>query len=278
MFRIGTHLSKRDGYLSMGMEAAGLGANTFQYFTRSPRGSQEKPMDAADVKGYKEYAQEHDIAQPLAYAPYDIEPASSKTAQRDFALMVMSQDMTRADEIPGQNYLVRPGSALDETKEQGLANFAQAINATLHPSQSAKLLICMQAGEGHQLCSTFEEVARVIDQIELKDHIGVLIDAAALWGAGYDIANDLDGVLAEFDQTIGLDKLMAVHLNDSLEACGSHVDRHARIGEGTISFDALAALTNEPRLAELPFYLEEPHATLAEYREDVARFKAARTI
>ena len=134
----------------------------------------------------------------------------------------------------------------------------------------------MLAGEGHQLCSSFEEVVQVIDQVDLKDHVGVLIDAAALWGAGYDIVDDLDGVLDEFDRVIGLDKLCAVHLNDSKEARGSHVDRHARIGSGTIGFDALAAITNNPRLAALPFYIEEPHSTLAEYREDIERFKQAR--
>lgn len=277
MFVIGPHLSKREGYLSMGMEAAGLGASTFQYFSRSPRGSQVKPVDTADVKAYQEYAAQHNIVSPLAYAPYDIEPASGKMEQRDFALAVMSEDMARLAEIPGQNYLVRPGSALDETKEQGLANFAAAINQTLHPNQEAKLLICMLAGEGNQLCSSFEEVRQVIDQVELADHVGVLIDAAALWGAGYDIVGDLDGVLDEFDHVIGLDKLLAVHLNDSKEERGSHVDRHARIGEGTIGFDALSAMTNNPRLAQLPFYIEEPHSTLAEYREDIARFKAART-
>lgn len=277
MFVIGAHLSKREGYLSMGMEAQGLGANTFQYFTRSPRGSHDKPIDAADVKAYDEYAAQHGIVTPLAYAPYDVEPASSKTEQRDFALAVMAEDMARLDEIPGQNYLVRPGSALDETKEVGLANFASAINETLHPSQKAKLLICMLAGEGHQLCSTFGEVRQVIDQVELTDHVGVLIDAAAAWGAGYDIVGDLDGVLDEFNSVIGLDKLLAVHLNDSKEARGSHVDRHAPIGEGTIGFDALAAMVNNPRLASLPFYIEEPHSTLAEYREDIERFKQART-
>lgn len=277
MFTIGTHLSKREGYLAMGMEAAGLGANTFQYFSRNPRGGHVKSIDADDVKAYCAYAAEHDIVMPLAYAPYDVEPASGKMEQRDFALAVMSEDMARLDEIPGQNYLVRPGSALDESKEEGLTNFAAAINATVHPSQQAKLLICMLAGEGKQLCSSFEEVAQVIEHVELKDHVGVLIDAAALWGAGYDIVGDLDGVLDEFDRVIGLDKLLAVHLNDSKEERGSHVDRHARIGEGTIGFDALSAMTNNPRLAQLPFYIEEPHSTLAEYREDIERFKAART-
>lgn len=193
MFTIGTHLSKREGYLAMGMEAAGLGANTFQYFSRNPRGGHVKSIDADDVKAYCAYAAEHDIVMPLAYAPYDVEPASGKMEQRDFALTVMSEDMVRLDEIPGQNYLVRPGSALDESKEEGLTNFAAAINATVHPSQQAKLLICMLAGEG------------------------------------------------------------------------------------TIGFDALSAMTNNPRLAQLPFYIEEPHSTLAEYREDIERFKAART-
>lgn len=277
MFKIGAHLSKREGALSMAMETEGLGGDTFQYFTRSPRGSHEKPLEASDIAAYREYAEQHGIVTPLAYAPYDIEPASSKTDQRDFALMVMSQDMGRIDELPGQNYLVRPGSALNETKEEGLANFAEAINQTVHSGQHGKLLICMMAGEGHQLCSTFQEVKAVLDQVTLPDHVGVLIDAAALWGAGYDIVNDLDGVLKEFDSVIGLEKLMAVHLCDSKEECGSHVDRHARIGEGKIGFDALAAMTNDPRLRDLPFYIEEPHSTLAEYREDIAKFKAART-
>lgn len=185
--------------------------------------------------------------------------------------------MARLDEIPGQNYLVRPGSALDEPKMQGLAKFAAAINATVIPASRASCSSACLPGEGHQLCSSFEEVAPGHRQVDLKDHVGVLVDAAALWGAGYDIVGDLDGVLDEFDRVVGLGKLCAVHLNDSKEACGSHVDRHARIGEGTIGFDALAAMTNNSRLADLPFYIEEPHSTLAEYREDIERFKQART-
>ena len=213
-------------------------------------------LDIKDIDAYKGYAEEHGIDVLCAYAPYVLEPASSDMARKDFTLMVMSEDLARLEEIPGQFYLIRPGST---------------------PSMSSMVLLDTMAGEGSQIGFTFEQLAKIIDAIDLDDKVGVCMDSSAVWASGYDIASDLDGVLSEFDQLIGLEKLKAVHLNDSKEALGSHVDRHARIGEGTIGFEALSAMANHPKLSDVAFYLEEPDSDLVVYEHDIARFQKAYT-
>lgn len=277
MFTIGCHLSTKKGFLHMAQETVSLHGNTFQYFTRNPRGGRMKELSLTDIEAYKTYAEQYGIKTLMAYAPYDIEPASDDLKTRDFALLVMAEDMARAEEIPHQMYLVRPGSALGQPKEQALANVASAINQTLTHTQTTKLLICTMPGEGTQIGSSFEEIASILAHIDLIDHVGVCLDASAIWACGYDIVNDLDGVLDEFDKTIGLRNLCAIHLNDCKEPCGSHAVRHARIGEGTIGFDALAALVTNPRTKECAFYLEEPEHDLSIYAEDLAKFRAVRT-
>ena len=275
MLTIGCHLSKRRGYLEMAKEAASINANTFQYFTRSPRGSEQAALDEKDVAAYLAFAKEHGIHDALAYAPYDADPATDKMNERDFALMVYSEDLARLAEVDGSLYLIRPGSRLNISVEEGLADVADALNKIITPSMKTCVLLDTMAGEGTQVGTSFEQLAALIAKVEHPEHVGVCFDCAGVWAEGYDIVGDLDGVLEEFDRTIGLNKLKAVHLNDATHERGSHVDRHARIGEGKIGFDALAALVNHPKLAGVPFYLEEPDSTLVIYERDVARFQEA---
>ncbi len=275
MLTLGCHLSTKEGYLFMAKEAVSIDANTFQYFTRNPRGGAVKKLDPKDIEAYRQYAAEHGIQTICGYAPYDVEPANPEMAKHDFTLMVLAEDLARLEDIPGQYYLVRPGSAPGIGVDEAIANVSEAFNKTLTATQTTTVLIDTMAGEGEQVGSSFQQIAAMIDGVKLQDKMGVCLDTSAVWAAGYDIAGDPEGVLDEFDRTIGLDKLKAVHLNDSKEKRGSRVDRHAPIGEGEIGFDALAALTNNPRLADVAFYLEEPHSTLVIYERDIQRFRAA---
>ena len=277
MLTIGCHLSKRRGYTEMAREAASINANTFQYFTRSPRGSEQAPLDEKDAESCLAFIHEHGIRDVLAYAPYDTDPATAKMSERDFALMTYAEDLAQLAELEVPMYLVRPGSRLDISVDEGLADVADALNKVITPSQTTLVLLDTMAGEGSQVGTSFEQLAAIIGQVKLADHVGVCFDCAGVWAEGYDLVNDLDGVLSQFDQTIGLDKLKAVHLNDATHERGSHVDRHARIGEGKIGFDALTALVNHPKLNGVPFYLEEPDSTLVIYEHDVTRFKQAYT-
>lgn len=275
MLTLGCHLSTKEGYLFMAKEAVSIEANTFQYFTRNPRGGAVKKLDPKDIEAYRQYAAEHGIQTICGYAPYDVEPANPEMSKRDFTLMVLAEDLARLEDIPGQYYLVRPGSAPGISVDKAIANVSEAFNKTLTATQTTTVLIDTMAGEGEQVGSSFQQIAAMIDGVKLQDKMGVCLDTSAVWAAGYDIAGDPEGVLDEFDRTIGLDKLKAVHLNDSKEKRGSRVDRHAPIGEGEIGFDALAALTNNPRLQHTAFYLEEPHSTLVIYERDIQRFRAA---
>ncbi len=273
MLTIGCHLSTKRGYLEMAEEIVSINGNTFQYFTRNPRGGAQKELKEKDVSAYKEYAAAHGIDVICAYAPYDVEPANPSLDRKDFTLMVMSEDIARLEEIPGQFYLVRPGSAPGVEEGEAIANVSEVLNKTLTPSMSSTVLLDTMAGEGHQVGSTFEQLASMIDGVKLKDKMGICMDTSAVWAAGYDIVNDLDGVLDKIDATVGLDRLKAIHLNDSKEGLGSHVDRHARIGEGKIGFNALAAIINHPKLSDVAFYLEEPDSNLVVYEHDIAAFQ-----
>lgn len=275
MLTIGCHLSIKEGYLFMAKEAVSIGANTFQYFTRNPRGGAVRTIDPKDIEAYKAYAAAHGIKHICGDAPYDVEPAAPDAKKRDFTLMVLAEDLARLEDIPGQFYLLRPGSAPGCSDDQAIANVSDALNKTLAATQTTTVLLDTMPGEGHQVGWRFEQLAAMIDGVKLKNKLGVCLDASAVWAAGYDIVGNLQGVLDELDRTVGLDRLLAVHLNDSKEALGSRVDRHAPIGEGAIGFDALAALTTDPRLAHAAFYLEEPHSTLVTYERDVARFRKA---
>ena len=275
MFTIGCHLSSARGYLHMAKDAVSIDANTFQFFTRNPRGGRAKAIDPKDIAAFAAYAPEHGIERILAHAPYTLNPASDKQQTRDFALMVLAEDLGRMEETPHQLYNMHPGSAVGQPCEVAIAKIADALNQSLLPHQTTTLLLETMAGKGSEIGGTFEELAAIIAQVELESHVGVCLDTCHVWDAGYDIVGDLDGVLEEFDRVIGLDRLHAIHLNDSMNARGSHKDRHARIGEGEIGFKALAAVTNHPKLRDLPFYLETPNPDLAGYAEEIAALRRA---
>lgn len=275
MFTIGCHLSSAKGYLHMAKDAVSIDANTFQFFTRNPRGGRAKAIDPKDIAAFAAYAPEHGIERILAHAPYTLNPASDKQQTRDFALMVLAEDLGRMEETPHQLYNMHPGSAVGQPCEVAIAKIADALNQSLLPHQTTTLLLETMAGKGSEIGGTFEELAAIIAQVELESHVGVCLDTCHVWDAGYDIVGDLDGVLEEFDRVIGLDRLHAIHLNDSMNARGSHKDRHARIGEGEIGFKALAAVTNHPKLRDLPFYLETPNPDLAGYAEEIATLRRA---
>ena len=275
MFTIGCHLSSAKGYLHMAKDAVSIDANTFQFFTRNPRGGRAKAIDPKDIAAFAAYAPEHGIERILAHAPYTLNPASDKQQTRDFALMVLAEDLGRMEETPHQLYNMHPGSAVGQPCEGAIAKIADALNQSLLPHQTTTLLLETMAGKGSEIGGTFEELAAIIAQVELESHVGVCLDTCHVWDAGYDIVGDLDGVLEEFDRVIGLDRLHAIHLNDSMNARGSHKDRHARIGEGEIGFKALAAVTNHPKLRDLPFYLETPNPDLAGYAEEIAALRRA---
>ena len=275
MFTIGCHLSSAKGYLHMAKDAVSIDANTFQFFTRNPRGGRAKAIDPKDIAAFAAYAPEHGIERILAHAPNTLNPASDKQQTRDFALMVLAEDLGRMEETPHQLYNMHPGSAVGQPCEVAIAKIADALNQSLLPHQTTTLLLETMAGKGSEIGGTFEELAAIIAQVELESHVGVCLDTCHVWDAGYDIVGDLDGVLEEFDRVIGLDRLHAIHLNDSMNARGSHKDRHARIGEGEIGFKALAAVTNHPKLRDLPFYLETPNPDLAGYAEEIAALRRA---
>ena len=275
MFTIGCHLSSAKGYLHMAKDAVSIDANTFQFFTRNPRGGRAKAIDPKDIAAFAAYAPEHGIERILAHAPYTLNPASDKQQTRDFALMVLAEDLGRMEETPHQLYNMHPGSAVGQPCEVAIAKIADALNQSLLPHQTTTLLLETMAGKGSEIGGTFEELAAIIAQVELESHVGVCLDTCHVWDAGYDIVGDLDGVLEEFDRVIGLDRLHAIHLNDSMNARGSHKDRHARIGEGEIGFKALAAVTNHPKLRDLPVYLETPTPDLAGDAEEIAALRRA---
>lgn len=275
MLTIGCHLSSAKGYLRMAESAVSIGANTFQFFTRNPRGGKAKAIDPKDVAAYRSYAAAHGIATILAHAPYTLNPASDKQRTQDFALMTLRDDLVRMEETPHQMYNMHPGSHVGQGVEVGIGKIVDTLNEVLAPFQTTMLLLETMSGKGSEIGGAFDEIAAIIAGIGLDDHVGVCLDTCHVWDAGYDIAGDLDGVVAEFDRIVGLDRLQAIHLNDSLNECGSHKDRHARIGEGKIGFTALSAVTNHPQLRHLPFYLETPHDQMSGYADEIARLRSA---
>ena len=276
MFTIGCHLSDKDGYLGMAKAAVSIDANTFQFFTRNPRGGAQKALDPKDLAAFRAYAPEHGIDIIMGYAPYTVNPASDKLSEHDFTMMVLAEDLARMEETPHALYTLRPGSALGQPENVALDKVAAALNDVVTPSQTTRVLLETMAGSGTEVGGTFEQLAAILEKVDLCDHVGVCLDACRVWGAGYDIVDDLDGVVEEFDRVIGLDKLGAVHLNDSVDARGSHKDRHAPIGDGKIGFPALAAMVKHPKLRAVPFYLEAPDPTLAKYDAAIEKLHQAR--
>ena len=275
MFYIGCHLSASDGFLAMGRTALSIGANTFQFFTRNPRGSKAKAIDPADVAAFLALAAENEFGTLVAHAPYTINPCSKDEHTREFARMTLADDLKRMEHLPGNVYNFHPGSHTGQGMETGIAQIAETLNAILTPDIRTTVLLETMSGKGSEVGSRFEELREIIDRVELSDKLGVCLDTCHVSDAGYDIADDPDGVLAEFDRVIGLDRLRAVHVNDSLNPVGSHKDRHARIGEGCLGAEALGRVVRHPALQGLPFVLETPNE-LPGYAREIALLKALR--
>ena len=269
---IGCHLSSSAGFAAMGRTALSIGANTFQFFTRNPRGSRAKPVDPADVAAYLALAMEAGLGVILAHAPYTINPCSKDEHTREFARMTLADDLRRMEHIPGNVYNFHPGSHTGQGIETGICQIAETLNAILTPDIRTTVLLETMSGKGSEVDSRFEELREIIDRVELSDKLGVCLDTCHVSDAGYDIADDPDGVLAEFDRVIGLDRLRAVHVNDSLNPVGSHKDRHARIGEGCLGAEALGRVVRHPALQGLPFVLETPNE-LPGYAREIALLK-----
>lgn len=259
MLNIGCHLSSAKGYLHMGKEALAIGANTFQFFTRNPRGSKAKAIDPADIEALLQLLEEHAFAPMLAHAPYTLNPCSADPKVREFARMVMKEDLQLLELLPGTRYNFHPGSHVQQGAEQGIEMIAEILNEILQPQQQTTVLLETMSGKGSEVGRNFTELRAIIDKVELQEKLGVCLDTCHVFDGGYDIVGELDKVLAEFDNIIGLERLLAIHINDSLNGLGSHKDRHAKIGQGNIGLEALSAVTNHPRLKDLPFYLETPN-------------------
>lgn len=275
MLNIGCHLSVSKGFANMAREAASIDATTFQFFTRNPRGGKAKALSPIDLDTFRTLAAEVGIEVILAHAPYTVNPASPVKKTSEFARQVLTEDLARMEETPGQLYNMHPGSAVGQPVEDAISRIAGVLNDVLLPDRTTTFLLETMAGKGTEVGGRFEDIAAIIERIEPSDKLGVCLDTCHVWDAGYDIVGNLDGVLEEFDRVIGLDRLKAVHLNDSKNPLGAHKDRHAPIGEGHIGFEALSAITRHPALRDLPFFLETPHDTLAGYAREIATLKAA---
>jgi deoxyribonuclease-4 len=273
MLKIGCHLSASKGYLAMGKQAAQIGANTFQFFTRNPRGGTARALDLDDIASYRSYAAEHGFFPILAHAPYTLNACSADEKLREFARNTMADDLARLEHIPGTLYNFHPGSHVKQGPEIGIRFIAEMLNAILKPGQSTTVLLETMAGKGSEVGRTFEELRAVIDRVEQNQLLGVCLDTCHVSDGGYDIVNRLDAVLDEFDRIIGLDRLKAVHLNDSKNPLGSHKDRHEKIGQGSIGLDAFERIINHPALRNLPFYLETPN-DVEGYAREIALLKS----
>ncbi|MDO4851223.1 MAG: deoxyribonuclease IV [Actinomycetota bacterium] len=274
MLTIGCHLSISRGFRAIAETAASIGANTFQFFSRNPRGGAVRRMDPDDIAAFHAYTAEHGIGTVLAHAPYTLNPCSPKPKVREFARTCLSEDLLRLEATPHQLYNFHPGSHVGQGVEQGIQMIADALNEVLVPEQTTTVLLETMAGKGTEIGGTFEELRAIIDRVELSDHVGVCLDTCHVWDAGYDVADAFEGVLEHFDAVIGLERLHAVHLNDSLNPLGSHKDRHARLGEGAIGFDALVQVVRHPMLRDLPFILETPNG-LPGYADEIRRVREA---
>lgn len=271
---IGCHLSSSKGFAAMGRQALELGADTFQFFTRNPRGSRAKDLDTADAAALMDLLAQRRFAPVIAHAPYTLNLCGAREENRAFALETMADDLGRLEHLPGQLYNFHPGSHVGQGTQAGIDLIARGLNALLRPDQSTTVLLETMAGKGSEVGGSFAELRAILDRVELGEKMGVCLDTCHVWDAGYDIAGDLDGVLEEFDRLLGLDKLRAVHLNDSKNPLGSRKDRHACIGEGCIGLEALVRLVRHPALRDLPFCLETPN-DLAGYAREIALLRQA---
>lgn len=268
MLRIGCHLSSSKGYEAMGKTALDMKANTFQFFTRNPRGAKAKAIDKEDVKRFLKIQEEWDIGPILAHAPYTLNACAADGHLREFARETMEDDLKRMEYTPGNLYNFHPGSHVKQGAETGIQYIADMLNSILKPEQHTTVLLETMSGKGSEVGRNFEELREILDRVELSDKMGVCLDTCHVWDGGYDIVSHLDEVLTEFDRVIGLSRLKAIHLNDSQNPIGAHKDRHARIGEGCIGSEALIRVINHPALKKLPFNLETPNE-LSGYAEEI---------
>ena len=272
MLKIGCHLSSTKGYEAMAKTAISINANTFQFFTRNPRGGKAKEINPTDIERYLAFAKMRGIDHILAHAPYTLNACSADESLREFAKNTMADDLMRMEYTPGNCYNFHPGSHVGQGVEAGITFISDMLNSILTLEQTTIVLLETMAGKGSEIGRSFEELREIMDRVHLKDKVGVCLDTCHVWDGGYDIVNDLDGVIQKFDDIIGLSNLKAIHLNDSMNPLGAHKDRHAKIGEGMIGLDALVRIINHPALCELPFYLETPNE-LDGYEKEIALLK-----
>lgn len=273
MLYIGCHLSASKGFLAMGKQAVKLGANTFQFFTRNPRGGAAKAIDEKDIEAYLEFAEENGIGTIVAHAPYTLNACAATPEIRKFARETMADDLRRMEYIPGNVYNFHPGSHVKQGVEAGIEYIAEMLNEILTKVMTTTVLLETMAGKGSEIGRTFEELKMIMDKVELSEKLGVCLDTCHIFDGGYDIVNDLDGVIKNFDEVIGLERLKAIHLNDSKNIMGSHKDRHEKIGEGNIGSEALIKVINHPAFANLPINLETPNE-LDGYAKEIEFLKA----
>ena len=273
MLYIGCHLSSSKGFAAMGRQALELGGNTFQFFTRNPRGSRAKDLDPADAAALGALLAEHHFAPVVAHAPYTLNLCGAEERNRLFARETMADDLRRLEYLPGQYYNFHPGSHVGQGVDIGVSLIAQGLNAILWPGMSTIVLLETMAGKGSEIGGRFEELRAVLDQVDLGESVGICLDTCHVSDAGYDLIHNLDGVLTEFDRVIGLKRLKAIHLNDSKNPPGSHRDRHACLGEGSIGLEALGRIIRHPALRNLPFCLETPN-DLPGYAREIALMRS----
>lgn len=272
MFHIGNHVSSSKGFLAMGKKATQLGGNTFAFFTRNPRGGKAKEIDREDIEELKEWMQVHEFGTLVAHAPYTMNLCAAKEDIREFSRNMLQDDLQRMEFLPGQFYNFHPGSHVGQGTREGIRLIAGALNEALWEDCSTTVLLETMAGKGSEIGGCFEEIQAIIEQVELKDKIGVCLDTCHVWDGGYDIVNDLEGVLARFDEVIGLERLHAIHLNDSMNPCGAHKDRHEKLGQGNIGCEAMRRIVRHPLLHGKPFILETPNEDEG-YAKEIALVK-----
>ena len=259
MLNIGCHLSASNGYVAMAKQAIEIGANTFQFFTRNPRGFKAKDIDEQDIKEFLEITKQNNFVKILAHAPYTLNPCSTDKRVRELAKEIFIDDLKRMEYTPNNMYNFHPGSHVGQGIDIGIKIIADTLNEVLTKKQTTMVLLETMSGKGSEIGSKFEELKQIIDLIELKDKVGVCLDTCHIYDGGYDIVNDLENVIKQFDSIIGLEKLKAIHLNDTKNPFASHKDRHEKIGEGHLGLDAISKVINHPKLKNLPFYLETPN-------------------
>lgn len=269
MLTIGPHLSIAGGFTKAGQEAVKIKANTFQFFTRNPRGGKAKALDPEDVAGLRQIMAAHQFGDLLAHAPYTLNMCSATPKTREFARMVFKEDLLRLEELPCELYNFHPGSHTGQGVEQGISRITQILNEEMWPEQKATVVLETMSGKGTEIGRSFDELKRIIDQVELKDKMGVCLDTCHVYSGGYDIVGNLEGVLEEFERIIGLNYLKCLHLNDSMMPFNSNKDRHQKIGLGTLGINAFKQIVTHPQLKDLPFFLETPQEVDQDYQKEI---------